>query len=145
MKDIVNIAQILSDNIKILSSKIKEKNIEINIEKKEDIIFEWNKNDFIRVIFNLLENAIKFSDKNSKIDILIDKDIFSIKDHWIWIENKDIKKIFNRFYKADDSRTFDYNWTWLGLSIVKEIINKNNFDIKVESEIGKGSEFIINF
>jgi len=144
-KDIVNIAQILSDNIKILSSKIKEKNIEINIEKKEDIIFEWNKNDFIRVIFNLLENAIKFSDKNSKIDILIDKDIFSIKDHWIWIENKDIKKIFNRFYKADDSRTFDYNWTWLGLSIVKEIINKNNFDIKVESEIGKGSEFIINF
>jgi len=144
-KDIINIAQILSDNIKILSSEIKEKNIEINIEKKEDIIFKWNKDDFIRVIFNLLENAIKFSDKDSKIDIWINKNIFSIKDYWIWIENKDIKKIFNRFYKVDDSRTFDYNGTWLWLSIVKEIINKNNFDIEIESEMGKGSEFIINF
>jgi signal transduction histidine kinase len=66
-----------------------------------------------------------------------------MKDYWIWIENKDIKKIFNRFYKVDNSRTFDYNGTWLGLSIVKEILDKNNFDIKVKSEIKKGSTFII--
>lgn len=99
-----------------------------------------------QVIYNLLDNAIKFSDPHSTIRISTAekrKYIFvSIKDNGEGIPADQIPKIWNRFYKSDTSRGKDKKGTGLGLSIVREIIRAHGQNINVVSTKGVGSEFI---
>lgn len=99
-----------------------------------------------QVIYNLLDNAIKFSHNNSTININItdknDKIFVSIKDTGIGIPKENLNKIWDRFYKTDLSRGKDKTGTGLGLSIVKEVINSHNENINVISTEGVGTEFI---
>ena len=101
-----------------------------------------------RVLYNLLDNAIKFSHHNSTIKIeTTDKNgklFVSVKDSGIGIPKEDLKLIWDRFYKSDLSRGKDKKGTGLGLSIVKEIINAHNEHINVISTPGEGSEFIFS-
>ena len=141
-------------NLKTLIENIFQKIKPLATEKK--IIFEnhldifnilADKNDVEKIIFNLFHNAIKFSHQNQKIIISLKKNgEFSVQDFGIGIYKKDISKIFNRFYKADTSRSFtEESGSGLGLSIVKEICDRNNWNITVTSREKKGSTFIINF
>lgn len=99
-----------------------------------------------QVLYNLLNNAIKFSPDNSTITIETteknDKIFVSVKDHGIGIPKSSIQKIWERFYKIDTSRGKDQKGTGLGLAIVKEIINAHGQNINVISTEGVGSEFI---
>ena len=99
-----------------------------------------------QVLYNLIDNAIKFS--NTDGSILIDtttrngKVYFSIKDFGIGIPRDSVSKIWDRFYKMDSSRGKDTKGTGLGLAIVKEIINLHDENINVISTEGVGTEFI---
>ena len=99
-----------------------------------------------QVMYNLIDNAIKFSDKHSMITIETtckNELVFvSVKDQGSGIAQKDLSKIWNRFYKQDLSRGKDRTGTGLGLSIVKEIINTHKQNINVISTEGVGTEFI---
>ena len=99
-----------------------------------------------QVIYNLLDNAIKFSPDNSEIEISVyrrNNMVFvSVKDHGIGISKDDIKKIWTRFYKTDQSRGKDKRGTGLGLSIVKDIIDAHHTTIDVVSTLNIGTEFI---
>jgi signal transduction histidine kinase len=99
-----------------------------------------------QVLYNLLDNAIKFSHRNSSIKIeTVEKSnklFVSVKDSGIGIPKDSIKLIWNRFYKTDLSRGKDKKGTGLGLSIVKEIIQAHNENINVISTEGVGTEFI---
>jgi signal transduction histidine kinase len=99
-----------------------------------------------QVLYNLVDNAIKFSHKNSSIKIETseksNKLFVSVKDSGIGIPKESIKLIWNRFYKTDLSRGKDKKGTGLGLSIVKEIIQAHNENINVISTEGVGTEFI---
>lgn len=99
-----------------------------------------------QVIYNLIDNAIKFSPNNSIIHITTeeknDKLFISVKDHGIGIPPDSINKIWERFYKTDLSRGKDKKGTGLGLSIVKEIISAHNENITVASTTDVGTEFI---
>ncbi len=99
-----------------------------------------------QVLYNLLDNAIKFSHHNSTIKISTvekgDKVFISVKDSGIGIPKDSIKKIWERFYKTDASRGKDKKGTGLGLSITKEIIAAHNENINVISTEGVGTEFI---
>ena len=99
-----------------------------------------------QVIYNLLDNAIKFSHNDSSIQLDIhdknDKIFISIKDTGIGIPKESISKIWDRFYKTDLSRGKDKTGTGLGLSITKEIINAHDENINVISTEGVGTEFI---
>jgi signal transduction histidine kinase len=101
-----------------------------------------------QVLYNLMDNAIKFSHNNSVIKIETtekkNKIFVSVKDTGIGIPKDDIKLIWDRFYKSDLSRGKDKKGTGLGLSIVKEIINAHNEHINVISTPGVGSEFIFS-
>jgi signal transduction histidine kinase len=99
-----------------------------------------------QVIYNLIDNAIKFSPANSTILIETtekkSKIFVSIKDSGIGIPKDDLKFIFDRFYKSDLSRGKDKKGTGLGLSITKEIIHSHGENINLISTLGAGSEFI---
>lgn len=101
-----------------------------------------------QVLYNLLDNAIKFSHHNSSIQVTTsekgDKVFVSVKDHGIGIPKDNIKKIWERFYKTDSSRGKDKKGTGLGLSIAKEIISAHNENINVISTEGVGTEFIFS-
>ncbi len=99
-----------------------------------------------QVLYNLLDNAIKFSSDNSTITIETteknEKVFVSVKDHGCGISRENLPKIWERFYKQDSSRGKDRKGTGLGLSIVKEIINAHNQHINVISTQGVGTEFL---
>lgn len=99
-----------------------------------------------QVLYNLLDNAIKFSSNQSSIIVESTekngKIFVSVKDHGCGIPKESLSKIWERFYKIDTSRGKDRKGTGLGLSIVKEIINAHNQNINVVSTEGVGTEFI---
>ena len=98
-----------------------------------------------QVLYNLLDNAIKFSNDNSSIEvettIKFEKVFISVKDHGVGIPKDSQKKIWERFYKTDASRGKDKRGTGLGLAIVKEILQAHEEHINVISTEGVGTEF----
>ena len=101
-----------------------------------------------QVLYNLLDNAIKFSSVNSMIKIETyekhNKIFVSVKDYGIGIPKESLKQIWSRFYKTDLSRGKDKKGTGLGLSIAKEIIQSHNENINVISTEGVGTEFVFS-
>jgi signal transduction histidine kinase len=101
-----------------------------------------------QVLYNLIDNAIKFSHPNSKIKISTEergeKVFVSVKDYGIGIPKDSIKKVWDRFYKTDSSRGKDKKGTGLGLSITREIILAHNENINVISTEGVGTEFVFS-
>ena len=99
-------------------------------------------------LYNMIENAVKFSHHNSSLkietNIRNEKVLISVKDSGIGIPADSIKKIWDRFYKTDLSRGKDKKGTGLGLSIVKEIIQAHGENINVISTEGVGTEFIFS-
>ena len=112
-------------------------------EKKEMVYADYSK--IQQVLYNLIDNALKFSNPKSSIRIRTglrgNKVFISVKDTGIGIPKKDIQKIWDRFYKADQSRGKDKHGTGLGLAIVKSIINAHDENIDCVSTEGVGTEF----
>ena len=127
----------------------KKKTIAIELVLTGDELYVTADVDKIQqVLYNLLDNAIKFSHQNSVIKIETtekhNKVFISVKDSGIGIPKDDLKLIWDRFYKSDLSRGKDKKGTGLGLSITKEIINAHGEHINVISTEGVGSEFIFS-
>ena len=101
-----------------------------------------------QVLYNLIDNALKFSSQNSSIvvqtGITREKIFISVKDSGIGIAKNEQSKIFDRFYKSDHSRGKDKKGTGLGLAIVKEIIQTHGENIDVISTVGVGTEFVFS-
>jgi len=130
IKDISNNLLINYDK-KIITDYNLHKNTKVKIEKNTfNILFE-----------NILSNAIKFSNEWWKIEIGSDENNFWIKDNWKWIEKEKLKKIWKKFYRNDTN----IEWFWVWLFIVKRLCNLYNWKIEVESEVWKGTKFIILF
>lgn len=96
---------------------------------------------------NLLTNAIKYSEENGEIDITLNEQRdwieISFKDTGIGLNSEELERIYDRFYRADTSRTRTIEGTGLGLSIVQSILEMHNGEIKVESQKGEGSIFTV--
>ena len=123
----------------------KKINLELLLAGKE-LFVKADMEQIQQVLYNLLDNAIKFSNDNSSIimetTVKNGKVFVSVKDHGIGIPKESLSKVWDRFYKTDSSRGKDRKGTGLGLSIVKEIIKAHNQNINVISTEGVGTEFI---
>lgn len=102
----------------------------------------------VDLVFNLCENAVKYNKKGGKVDITVAKEADKVKlcvsDTGIGIGDEDIDRVFERFYRADKSRT-DRSGTGLGLSIVKHAAAYLGASVTVQSKLGEGSTFTVVF
>ena len=116
--------------------------------EEEEMFVKADLGKIQQVIYNLIDNAIKFSYNNSEIQIRTEevrgKVLVSVKDSGIGIPADSLSKVWDRFYKTDLSRGKDRKGTGLGLSIVKEIINAHGENISVTSTEGAGTEFVFS-
>ena len=135
----VSINDIVRDQLDILSTKLEEKEIFVELEEKEQLKVFANYRHMEMLIANLLSNAVKYNKKEGEIYIVIDKDYFSIKNTGTPIKNPE--KIFERFYREDEARSTSKG-SGIGLSIVKEIADIYGFKIKVNVK-GGYNEFIV--
>lgn len=144
-----DINHIIKKTAESFENACREKKITLNLvfSAKETYV-DADMDKIQQVLYNLIDNAIKFSHNNSKIRVSTeekgDKVFVSVKDYGIGIPKDSIKKIWERFYKTDASRGKDKRGTGLGLSITKEIIQAHNENINVISTEGVGSEFIFS-
>lgn len=122
----------------------------------KNIFFVKDSNNYIDIdsdkiktlLKNLFENALIYNDKeNPEINLVVEESRnaikFKVKDNGIGMPEKELNRIFDRFYRVDKARTTNIAGTGLGLSIVKEIVDVHKGEIKVYSEEGKGTEFVV--
>jgi len=138
----IDVYKVLKKVLKSLKSFSQKKNIDFIERVEEEVFWKVNQDDLEKIFFNLIHNAIKFSKMNSKIEIVLNKKEFKVKDFGVGIKKEDLKDIFERFYKIDNSRKLDdESGSGLGLSIVKELVEKNDLKIRVKSKFGSWTEF----
>lgn len=144
-----DINQIIRSTAASFEGSCRGKDISIKLVLTGDILYvNGDVGKIQQVLYNLIDNAIKFSYPDSTIKIETsekkNKIFVSVKDAGIGIPKEDLKLIWDRFYKSDSSRGKDKKGTGLGLSIVKEIISAHGEHINVVSTQGVGSEFIFS-
>ena len=139
--------QVIRNTVATFEGTCESKQIHIELTLTgETLTVNGDMSKIQQVLYNLLDNAIKFSHHNSSIYIETrvkhNKLFVSVKDTGIGIPKESQKLIFDRFYKSDLSRGKDKKGTGLGLSITKEIIHAHGENINVISTEGVGTEFI---
>ena len=134
-----------------------QENLQIEIDRKKQKVecfvtanvpkIYADKDGIERVILNILSNSIKYTEEGGTIKIYVgfvyNDAYIKIIDNGIGIPEKDLERIFERFYRVDKARTRKMGGTGLGLSIAKEILDKNNGRIDIKSKVGKGTEVVI--
>ncbi len=139
-KEKINLSSFLLDRVEFIEVLAKIKNIELKTNIEENIHYLFNRIELQRIIDNNISNAIKYSKENTTITITLknkaDKICLIFEDEGVGME--DTSQIFTRYYRGDEIK----GGFGMGLSIVREICNKYNIEIKVESEVKKGSKFI---
>lgn len=142
----IDLESVLNKVLESLEPFKKERNVEFVVESKP-ISFYADELDINKLFKNLIENAIKYSPKNSvvHIDLFTENNeiTFLVKDHGIGILPKHQKRIFERFYRIDKGRLVA--GTGLGLAIVKHILIKYRGEIKIDSVINEGSTITVKF
>lgn len=143
-----SIAQLLSTVIDDCHIKANTKSILIDCDCNQDIRANVNFSLLIQAVNNLVDNAIKYSNKSSTITIKAEQvntsTNISVIDQGCGIPQKHIERLFERFYRVDKARSRKLGGTGLGLAIVKHIVQAHNGYITVESETGTGSNFTIH-
>ena len=141
------ISDVVHDAVHKVSPFAKEKNISIEntVEEKEVLGSRGSLNDLFSI---LLDNAIKYSPAGSTVKVFSKKsDSYipvCVQDQGMGIEQKDLKHIFDRFYRADSTRSAEnVSGYGLGLSIAKGIVDMHNGTISVTSELKKGTMFTV--
>ncbi len=128
--------------------QLKQKNglLIKNLNAENDLIYV-DEVHFSNVLINLLENAMKYNEGEPVIEIETENEnnnlIIKIQDNGIGIPRKDLKRIFDQFYRVEHGDVHNYKGFGLGLNYVKKIIDEHNGKITVDSEVGQGSTFSI--
>lgn len=134
--------------INSLKESAKKKNIQIQTNLNEAFI-KANSRLIYEIIYNLIDNAIRYSNNDSSIEVSTYTDIhhayLKVKDNGIGIPLEDQSRIFERFYRVDKSHSRATGGTGLGLSIVKHAVKLSHGTIALESELNKGSTFTVTF
>lgn len=143
-----DVVDLINNSIEMLEISAKKKNIKLMIEHENNppINVHADKEKIEQVIINLIENSIKYGRENGTTEIVVqdlveNKIIVRVTDNGIGVKENHIDRLFERFYRVDQSGSRSSGGSGLGLAIVKHIVDAHDEKIYVESDFGIGSEF----
>lgn len=147
-KETFDLHFVINNVVKNVKIQVDKKGGKISIENRAfNSLIEADKVHITNVIYNLLDNAIKYSPGPPEIvistDDIVGEIVIKVKDAGIGIRKENQKKIFDKLYRVPTGNIHDVKGFGLGLSYVKAILEKHNGTIQVESTLGKGSTFIV--
>ena len=148
--EMTDIRSVIKRTKEALEDKALKQNVPIVLElPQEPAIFPLDTRYFSQALINLMDNAVKFSQSATPVTVQLmevpDGLEIRVIDKGYGIPSEDLPRIFERFYRVDKSRSTETEGTGLGLSIVKHIIESHHGTVRVESELGKGTTFILHF
>lgn len=142
-----NLSELLEAIAFSFSPKMDEKNIDFKVDIEENLNVATDKNKFSQIMNNIISNAIKAVEENGFISLnaksFSNRIVINVADKGIGISEDDLPHIFDRFYRVDSVRNSKQGGHGLGLSITKSLADLLGYNLKVNSELGKGTEFII--
>ena len=142
------VKDLLQTAIQVCEVKAVAKKVRIELSCEKDIVAKIDAVLLEQALANLLDNAIKYSNEGSVIQVEATQKeseiIISVSDHGCGIEKEHLPRLFERFYRADKARSRQLGGTGLGLAIVKHIAQAHGGHVSVESTPGKGSTFAIH-
>jgi two-component system phosphate regulon sensor histidine kinase PhoR len=146
----ISLRNALEGVIPLVETKVKLKNITIyNKVSENDVTIRADKDRLTQILVNVLDNAVKFTQKDGSIFIdagLKDNDaVLTITDTGIGIPKEEVQRLGERFYRVDRSRSRDLGGTGLGLSIVKHLMIAHGGRMEIESQLGRGTKVSLFF
>jgi len=144
----LNLSEILKRTIEVIQPQAQDKNISLQVAIEDNLpLLNGNKSSIEAMFLNLIMNGIKYTLPGGQVSVGLRKDApyleLKVSDTGIGIEDKDILRIFDKFYRERSERTKHISGTGLGLSIVKGVVDAHHGSIYVESEVGKGTTFTV--
>lgn len=148
-KEEFNVSELSESIVQSFKASAEYNNIRLRSFIEEDILFYSDYDKYSQILQNLISNAIKAIGKNGEIDVYLNADKEEIRlrvaDNGVGIAEDKIDRIFDRFYRIEDSRNTKDNGHGLGLSITKNFVDALGGYINVDSELGVGTTFILTF
>lgn len=147
---VVNLHEVLKEVIVMLEAKANDKQITIEWTSNTPLCYMYGDLHRLKQIFiNLISNAITYTPAGGRVTVYVEKDDKEVRVHisdtGIGIEQKEIPRIFERFYRVDKARSRNSGGTGLGLAIVKHLVEAHHGTISVKSKVGVGTTFTVHF
>ena len=147
--EIINIVPTAERVVRMLSSIAQQSQVTIITDFQQDSPVLIPEDDLYQILFNLAENGIKYNVPGGKLTILLnrqeDNAVIAVIDTGVGIPDEAIGHVFERFFRVDKARSRKSGGSGLGLSIVKNMVEKNGGSIQVESVPQRGSSFTVTF
>jgi two-component system phosphate regulon sensor histidine kinase PhoR len=141
------VGDVLISAIEVCRPMARSRGVEIRLDAGERVVCDINTRLLEQAVVNLIDNAIKYSDSGSAVDVSLRREgleaAISVEDRGCGIERQHLPRLFERFYRTDRARSRDLGGTGLGLAIVKHIALVHRGRVGVQSEPGEGSVFSI--
>ncbi|MBQ8359085.1 MAG: two-component sensor histidine kinase, partial [Oscillospiraceae bacterium] len=147
--EIVYIAPTVDRVIRMLTGIAQKSSITMETEIIQDCPILIIEDDLYQIVFNLVENGIKYNVPGGKLSVTLtrqeDNAVIMVKDTGVGIPKESVGHVFERFYRVDKARSRKSGGSGLGLSIVRNMVERNGGKILVESKVGEGSTFTLIF
>jgi two-component system phosphate regulon sensor histidine kinase PhoR len=150
----VDLSEFIESSLNMMHAEAEKKNIELSAQVDKDTYLEADEDRLRQIFINLLSNGINYTQEGGKVKVRVEPMAINKEGDYEWlrivvtdtgigIPKKDLPRIFERFYRVDKARSRVSGGTGLGLSIVKHLVELHQGTIRVESEVGMGTKFII--
>lgn len=137
----INMSRLLKERMVYFSAMAEAKGLEVSVTTNPNVLLQIDKNDAMRLLDNLISNAIKYNRSKGILDVTLTEDDFSVKDTGIGIRSKDLSTITQRFKRANKSE----GGFGIGLDIVNQVVSSYGFVLEINSKEGEGTEVSIKW
>jgi two-component system, OmpR family, sensor histidine kinase SenX3 len=146
----VAVAQVIDEAVERIRPAAEHAGIDIGVELDDgDLTLVGDRRQLVSALYNLLDNAVKYSDPGSPVMVRAGTDagavVLAVVDHGFGIPARDLERVFERFYRVDQARSRETGGTGLGLAIVRHVAANHRGEVAVESRTGEGSTFTLRF
>lgn len=141
----VELWTVANNCVGVLSLNANKKNITLFLQGTGDSQIKGNENLIFEMIYNLVDNAIRYTNENGKVDVIVSKNSVSVMDNGIGVPDDCKERVFERFFRVDKSHSRETGGTGLGLAIVKHVAEVHHAKIEMKSIVGVGTEIKVEF